>query len=126
MQNRVPISLDIPSRELIRLLRTQPEIETDGKYILPESVLWHVFCELRRRGEGRTNTMFIRSVRNLHRRRTIGAADLPITAPAPQEHKMVDDPLLATLWQAYKRCICSERPGPASQLLRDIELQLAA
>ena len=45
----------------------------------------------------------------------------PCADPDPEEHKLVDDPMLAELWKAYKRCICAQRTGPAAQLLQNIE-----
>jgi hypothetical protein len=118
------------TRDLIRILRTQPDMATGPAeadpegHVLPESVLWQTFCELRKRGESGATRHFLRSVRTLHRRRSLGSVDLPTADPAPIEHKLVDDPMLAELWKAYKRCICSQRTGPAGQLLRDIEERL--
>jgi len=63
-------------------------------------------------------------MKTLHRRRSIGSTDLPVEDLFPQEHKLVDDPFLGELWKAYKRCICNQRPGPASQLLREIAAQM--
>jgi len=91
---------------------------------MPESLLWHVYLELRSRGEPQATTYFISSLKTLHRRRTIGAASLPMLDPNPGEHRMSDDPFLAELWRAYKKCIQNNRTGPAAQLLRDIEGQL--
>ena len=113
-----------PSRDLVRLLRTQPDQFAGAAEVLPESLLWQAYCELRRRGESGADKVFMRSVRTLHRRRSFGAADIPTNDPDPDEHKLVDDPMLAELWKAYKRCICAQRTGPAAQLLRDIEKQL--
>lgn len=113
-----------PSRDLVRLLRAQPEQLDQSGAVLPESVLWRVYCELRRRGEQGANEAFLRSVRNLHRRRSIGGVPLPTQDPDPDEHKLVDDPMLAELWKAYKRCICAQRTGPAAQLLRDLEAHM--
>ena len=110
-----------PSRDLVRLLRTQPDQVVGGADLLPESVLWRAYCELRRRGEATADQAFMRSVRALHRRRSIGGVDLPTADPDPEEHKLVDDPMLAELWKAYKRCICAQRTGPAAQLLQNIE-----
>lgn len=113
-----PSSAD--SRKLKRLLRNQPD-SLGADQLLPESVLWQVWVELRRRGEQNVDQPFLRSVKNLHRRRSIGAVELPTQDPDPDEHKLVDDPFLGELWKAYKRCICAQRTGPAAQLLRDIE-----
>jgi len=112
-----------PSRHLIRVLRRQPDRE-EGDTTLPESVLWQAWCELRRRGESSADDHFLRSLRRLHRRRSLGSVELPQDDTHPDEHRGVDDPMLAELWKAYKRCICSQRTGPAAQLLNDIEAQL--
>ena len=111
-----------PSRALRRLLRGQPEGEA-GPH-LPESVLWSTFLELRSRGEEDATGAFLRSVKQLHRRRTMGSPSLPSVDTRQDEHKLVEDNMLGELWKAYKRCICAHRTGPASQLLRDIELRL--
>jgi hypothetical protein len=92
---------------------------------LPESHTWQVYCELRRRGNEQADRRFVETVRQLHRRRTMAGSTLPTVDANPAEHKMVDDPVLAELWRAYKRCICNQRTGPAAQLLRDIEAQLS-
>ncbi len=111
-----------PDHVLLRLLRRQPRAEDAD---LPESTVWQVYCELRRRGHDDADRYFLRTVKSLHRRRSIGTDALPVADTDPTEHKLVDDPMLAELWKAYKRCICSQRTGPAGQLLRDIEAQLA-
>ncbi len=124
MTHAVPFDPSAPSRDLVRMLRKQPDQLAGTTNMLPESVLWRVYCELRRRGEGDVAPVFLRSMRHLHRRRSIGGVDLPTDDPDPEEHKLVDDPMLAELWKAYKRCICAQRTGPAAQLLRDIEAQI--
>ena len=88
---------------------------------MPESLLWNVYLELRRRGESQATSYFISSLKTLHRRRTIGAASLPMLDPNPGEHRLTEDLFLGELWRAYKKCIQHNRPGPAAQLLRDIE-----
>jgi hypothetical protein len=118
------VDVNTPSRKLLRMLRNQPDLAGHDGDMLPESVLWMSYCELRRRGDDRAAGSFLRSVKTLHRRRCLGSAELPTKDPATREHELVDDPLLAELWKAYKRCICSQRTGPASQLLRDIEAQI--
>lgn len=123
MQLAVPTHTDATTRDLIRLLRSQPDTSQKADN-LPESVLWHAWCELRKRGEPRADAHFVRSMRQLHRRRSLGAVMLPSQDTHPVEHKLVDDPMLAELWKAYKRCICSQRTGPAGQLLRDIEARI--
>ena len=124
MHNAIPLSTEVPTRDLLRLLRTQPDILGEAEGVLPESVLWRCYCELRRRGESDVEQHFLRSVRVLHRRRSTRGTDIPSVDVDPDEHKLVDDPMLSELWRAYKRCICSQRTGPASRLLRDIEAQI--
>lgn len=115
----------LQTRELLRILRRPPEgIAGEDAPGMPESLLWNVYLELRRRGEPQAGTYFIASLRALHRRRRLGAVTLPVNDPDPGEHRLVDDALLGELWRAYKRCIQSRRTGPAAQLLRDIEDQL--
>ena len=123
MTGALPVDTQAPSRTLVRLLRNQPD-QLGAENILPESVLWHIYCELRRRGEDGAEQHFLRSMRHLHQRRSLGGTVLPSTDTDPDEHKLVDDPMLAELWKAYKRCICAQRTGPAAQLLRDIESRL--
>ncbi|NOY26696.1 MAG: hypothetical protein GXP62_12550 [Oligoflexia bacterium] len=123
MDGALLVDTQVPSRTLVRMLRRQPDRDK-AIDVLPESVLWHVYCELRRRGETQAGQHFVRSVKNLHRRRSLGNAMLPCTDTAPNEHKLIDDPMVAELWRAYKRCICAQRTGPAAQLLRDIESRL--
>ena len=125
MHNDIPFDPLAPSRDLLRLLRGQPDQIPGATEVLPESVLWRVYCELRRRGEKtEADKQFLQSMQKLHRRRSFGVADLSTEDPDPNEHKLVDDPMLSELWKAYKRCICSRRTGPAAQLLRDIEAKL--
>jgi hypothetical protein len=114
------------TRELLRELRFQSTRQADPATSLPESNLWQIYCVVRNRGEARADGVFLGALKSLHRRRSEGACTLPVTDTDPHEHKMVDDPMLAELWRAYKRCICAKRVGPASQLLSDIEGQLQA
>jgi hypothetical protein len=93
---------------------------------LPESVCWQVFLELRRRGEPEATPSFLGGIRSLHRRRTIGAAALPVVDADPDEHKLAADPYLGELWRSYKRLLCANRTGPAAQILREVEQQLQA
>ena len=123
MHPMATVDTETPTRDLIRLLRSQPDTSQEASN-LPESVLWHAWCELKKRGEPRADAHFKRSVRQLHRRRSIGAVVMPSLDTDPVEHKLTDDPMLAELWKAYKRCICSQRTGPAAQLLRDIEARI--
>ena len=92
--------------------------------VMPESVLWRAYCELRRRGDSGAAHHFIRSMRTLHRRRAMVTTRLSVTDTWPDEHKLVDDTLLGEYWKAYKRCIQAQRTGPAAQLLNDIAAQL--
>ena len=110
------------SRDLLRSLRAIP---VDGA-VLPESVAWQTFIELRRRGEPDAERLFLAAVRALHSRRCIAGAALPVDDPLTEEHRLTDDGFLADLWKAYKKCIVHQRTGPASQLLRDMAEHLAA
>ena len=114
------IDFSVPTRDLVRLLKAPPS----GAGVLPESVLWRVFHELKRRGEPAAGSHFITGLRTLHRRRTLGAADLPLTDHDPDAHRLAADPYLAELWKSYKRCLCANRTGPAAQLLREVEQQI--
>lgn len=113
-----------PSRVLRRILRGQPDLRAEASPALPESVLWQTWCELRRRGEEGADEEFLRSLKTLHRRRSLGGLGLPSEDLDTDEHRLVHDPMLAELWRAYKKCICGQRTGPAAQLLQDIEGQL--
>lgn len=108
------------SRELVRSLRT---LRTDAA-VLPESVAWQTYLELRRRQEPDAARLFLQAVKSLHSRRCIAGVELPTDDPLPDEHRMVEDAFLADLWKAYKKCICNHRTGPASQLIRDMEQHL--
>ena len=123
MLNVHDIDSSAPSRQLVRVLRNQPDRMGDDD-VMPESVLWRAFCELRRRGDDRAAHHFLRSMRTLHRRRGLASTNLPVNDTWPDEHKLVDDALLGELWKAYKRCIKAQRTGPAAQLLNDIAAQL--
>ena len=106
------------SRQLIRNLRVTQSPSDD---VMPESVVWHTFIELRKRGEPDCERLFITALRNLHSRRCIAGVVLPTDDSLPDEHRMIDDAFLADLWKAYKKCLKNNRTGPAGQLLRDIE-----
>ncbi len=116
----------IDTRELIKGLRRPPETfeANDGRPAMPESFLWKTWLELESRGYEQATDHFLRSLKSLHRRRTIGASSLSSLDPDPFEHQMVQDVFLGELWKAYKKCIVQHRTGPAAQLLRDIEEQL--
>ena len=116
------IDHSVPTRELVRVLKVPPT----GGAALPESVLWRVYMELRRRGEPEAAGHFIQGLRTLHRRRTLGGTDLPMTDHDPEGHRLSEDPYLAELWKSYKRCVCANRTGPAAQILREVEQQLQA
>ncbi|MCB9684742.1 MAG: hypothetical protein H6735_06885 [Alphaproteobacteria bacterium] len=110
-----------PSRELLRNLRV---MRTDAE-VLPESIAWQTFLELRRRQEPDATRLFLNAVRSLHSRRCIAGAELPTTDPLPDEHRLAEDAFLGDLWKAYKKCIRNHRTGPAMQLIRDMEQHLA-
>ncbi len=120
----VPVVIDpgATSRDLFRRLRTGP-LEGDGA-AMPESIAWHVFLELRRRGEPDAGRLFVSALRTLHSRRTIAGVNLGNEEIDADEHRLTEDAFLADLWKAYKKCIRTQRTGPASQLLRDIEEQI--
>ncbi len=119
---RVVVDATCSSRELIRNLRV---VVTD-RGVLPESVAWQTFLELKRRGEPEAVRLFLGAVKNLHSRRCIAGVDLPKEDPLSDEHRLCDDGFLADLWKAYKKCIRNNRTGPAGQLLRDMEEHLVA
>ena len=110
------IDFTVPTRDLVRLLKVPP---TTGE-ALPESVLWRVFIELRRRGEPEAGSHFIAGVRTLHRRRAMGSSELSLNDHDPDAHRLAEDPYLAELWKSYKRCLCANRTGPAAQILRGV------
>lgn len=114
------VNEDQTSRELVRALRV---VDTD-RGVLPESVAWQTFLELKRRGEPNAVQLFLGAVKNLHSRRCIAGVALPTEDPLHDEHRMCDDSFLADLWKAYKKCIRNNRTGPAGQLLRDMEEHL--
>jgi len=111
------------SRELLRAMRREVNESTET---LPESVAWHLYLELKRREEPSASDAFIQALRGLHSRRSFAGTDMPTDDSDPDEHRQAEDPFLADLWKAYKKCIRANRTGPAAQLLRDIEEQVAA
>lgn len=121
--NPLLVDASVPSRDLVRTLRMGLR-QARGEEAMPESVAWHTFLELRRRGEPGAGELFVAALRSLHGRRSMAGSDLPSEDTQPDEHRMVDDAYLADLWKAYKKCIRAHRTGPASQLLRDIEEQV--
>ena len=126
MLSALPIDSNASSSDLVRTLRTQHNWSSDDEVALPESVLWQCFLALQRRGDERASTLFIKSLKTLHGRRSLNNVELPTQDLHPDEHRMADDVMLAELWKAYKRCICAQRTGPAAQLLRDMEAHLTA
>ena len=110
------------SRELIRTLRTGVRQAPDE--VMPESLAWQSFLELKKRGEPDATRLFISALKSLHTRRSFAGNDLFSDDTLPEEHRLADDRYLADLWKAYKKCIRTRRTGPAKVLLRDIEAQL--
>ncbi len=111
----------LSSRDLARQLRAGLAVEAQW---MPESVAWHLFVELRRRGEPDAAPLFIDALRALHARRTLGNSVVPNEELDVEEHRLVDDAFLSDLWKAYKKCLRAQRNGPAHSLLRDIEERL--
>ncbi|MFT7520310.1 MAG: hypothetical protein ACI9MC_002455 [Kiritimatiellia bacterium] len=114
----------LTDRELVRRLRAGATRLEPG--IMPESQLWQMFIEVRRRGVPQANALFMQSIRALYRRRCLSGVHLSVDDVMLDEHRLVDDPYLGDLWKAYKKCIRCNRTGPAAQLLRDIEERLQA
>ncbi len=112
------------SRDLKREMRKSVRMDAGRYTTLPESGLWSRYVELRKRGEGDADQLLLRGLRGILERRTYASSNLPVIDPDPNEHKLSDDPYLGELFKAYKRCVCTHRVQPASQLLRDIETQL--
>lgn len=112
--------VNVSTRELIRMLRV-PRIDGEG---LPESGLWHAWVELQRRGEGGSGPAFLSGLRLLHRQRSFARSEINADDPYPDEHRLAPDPYIGELWKSYKRCLCANRNGPASQLLRELEKQI--
>ncbi len=120
MELLTQIDVSSPTRDLIRLLRMPP----DSSEQMPESAVWRAFLELRRRAEPGAASYFLQGLKGLHRRRTMGIGVLCVVDSFGDEHRLIEDPYLGELWRSYKRCLCANRTGPASQLLREIEQQL--
>lgn len=110
----------LPTRDLLRVLRTPPSTSE----AMPESLQWQAFLELRKRGEATAASLFIQSLKLLHRRRTMGTNDLPLQDANPDEHRLAYDPYVGELWKSYKRCLLANRTGPAAQILRELESQI--
>ena len=112
------------TRDLIRTMRRG--VLNDEETVMPESLVWQGFLELRKRGDPEAKGLFISTLKQLHSRRALGAVSLPVMDGSPDEHRLVDDKFLADLWKAYKKCLSMNRTGPASQLLKDIEERITA
>ncbi len=113
------------SRELVREMRSL--IAYPGEQVrMPESELWAIYCELKKRGFEDADRRFLRGVKTLHQRRSTGGIQIPVEDPSPRQHLEADDPFLGELWKAYKRCIQRTRFGAALKLYRDMEAQLEA
>jgi hypothetical protein len=117
-----PEGCEPSSRDLIRLLRVRALGPLAGA--MPEIEVWRIYCELRRRKFENAGVPLVDALRMLHERRMIGLVALAPHDPSPEDHRWVDDPFLGELWKAYKRCIRQGRPGPARQILRDLEAHL--
>ena len=113
----------VTSRAIKREMRMSTRRAAEST-TLPERALWSMYIELRRREDPDADQLLIHGLKSILDRRRYSASNIPIIDPDPQEHKLVDDAYLGELFKAYKRCICSHRTQPASQLLRDIETQL--
>jgi len=117
------VNREMDSRSLMRTLRSGAH--GCPQNVLPESLLWQTYLELRGRGEDRANTLFVGALWTLHGRRALAGSDLPRDDNHPQEHRLCTDDFLAELWKAYKRCIRENKTSPAGELLREIERVLA-
>jgi hypothetical protein len=114
------VDSDIPTRELIRVLRVPQSIELG----MPENAQWRAYLELRKRGEEGIAPLFIQGLRSLHRRRTLGAPELSNQDGDPDAYRMAENPYVGELWKSYKRCLVANRTGPAAQILRELESQI--
>lgn len=114
------IDMTSATRDLIRLMRMPP----DSAVQMPESAVWKAYIELRRRAEPGAAGYFMQGLKGLHRRRTMGIGELCVVDNDADEHRLVEDPYIGELWRSYKRCLCANRTGPASQILRELEQQL--
>lgn len=112
------------TRDLIRKMRRG--VFAGENASMPESMVWQVFLELRKRGNPEARDLFISTLKQLHSRRALGAVSLPVMDGSPDEHRLVEDAFLADLWKAYKKCLSMNRTGPAFQLLKDIEERISA
>jgi hypothetical protein len=110
-----------PSRELIRTLRGGMTRFEDR---MPESAAWQAWIHLARRAEPEANALFISALRSLHSRRSIAGSSLSTLDPHTEEHRLAGDPMIGELWKAYKKCIRNHRTGPASEILKEIEIRL--
>lgn len=115
------IDESMSSRDLVRTLRISASRCGD---VMPESVAWHAYLELHKRGHENADELFISALKSLHGRRSMAGSDLSIDDRLIEEHRLTDDALLAELWKAYKKCLKTNRTGPAFQLLKEIEDRL--
>ena len=113
----------VETRDLIRTMRRG--VLNDEESVMPESLVWQVFLELRRRGDPEAKGLFISTLKQLHSRRALGAVSLPVMDGSPDEHRLVEDAFLADLWKAYKKCLSMNQTGPVSTL-KDIEERINA
>lgn len=116
------IDVSAASRDLVRNLRAA--FHEEPPEVMPESVVWQTFHELEKRGEPRAKGLFVGALRSLHARRLLNSAEICSEDVYVEEHRLATDPFLGDLWKAYKKCIRTNRTGPASHLLTDIERQL--
>ena len=81
------------TRDLIRTMRRGVFDEEENG--MPESLVWQVFLELRKRGNPDAHGLFISTLKQLHSRRALGAVSLPVDDGSPDEHRLVEDAFLA-------------------------------
>ncbi len=122
MSTEILVDDTMTSRDLVRTLRASASRCGD---FLPESMVWHAYHELVKRGHDNADELFVGALRSLHSRRSVAGSSLSINDAYMEEHRLADDGVLAELWKAYKKCIRTHRTGPAGQLLREIEDRLA-
>ncbi len=113
------IDPSLSTRELIRAMRSR-----SIGVALPESTVWHTYHLLRHRAEPDATRLFVDALRSLLARRR-ASETLPMADTYTDEHHLAEDPILADLWRAYKKCVASNRPGPAETLLTELTARLA-
>jgi hypothetical protein len=114
------VDSEMSDRELVRNLRAG----VNTGEMMPENMLWHTWVELSRRGMPEANVLFIGALRSLHGRRVMSGSNLSTHDGSVDEHRLSHDAMLGDLWKAYKRCIRNNRTGPASEILKEIEIRL--